>query len=206
MLAKDPVEVFIEKLSGASAAPGGGSASALASSMAAALAAMVAGLTELKKGYEDYREDIVRIREDAHPTCKILANLTDKDSDAYTRVFDAFKMPKDTDEEKAARSRVIQEATEHAARVPLETMKYSVETLEHLKYLAEFGNRNARTDVAVGAMLAKTGLEGAYRNVAVNLDSLKNRETVGTLQTQAERLLAAGRELADRALAIIDEG
>ena len=123
MLTDLTVKDFLNKVAGSDPVPGGGSIAALNGALASALAAMVANLTIGKKKYAEVQEDMQAIAQEAE---RLMGDFTadiDRDSDAYDRVFACFKMPKETDEEKAARSAAIQEATKYAAQVPLEVAR-----------------------------------------------------------------------------------
>ncbi len=198
MLIDQKVTAFLQTLGAGTAAPGGGSASALSGAMAASLAAMVAGLTINKKGYESVWEEMTGIQQQARELSLLLSELVDRDAAAFNEVMAAFKLPKGSDDEKATRSKAIQEATLHAARVPLETMQATQKASTLLLAVAERGNRNSETDVAVGALLAQAGCEGAYRNVEINLSSIKDKTAAEKLQTEAERLLAEVKATAEK--------
>lgn len=190
MLKDQTVTRFLEGLGEATATPGGGSAAALAGALAAALAAMVAGLTVNKKGFEEVRERMSAIQGEATGLMHELAGLVDRDAEAYRGVMAAFRLPKESDGEKAARLDAIQQATLAAAQTPLETLRACRRVADLLTDAATHGNPNAGTDAAVGALLMSAGAEGAYRNIAVNLDSLKDGDAAAALRREADRLLA----------------
>ena len=125
----------------------------------------------------------------------------DRDSEAYDSVFACFKMPKATDEEKAARSAAIQEATKFAALVPMQVARNAYELMTVIMDVARLGNRNAVTDACVAMMSARSAVLGALMNVRINLGSLKDKEFVAKLQAEAcelERLACAKeKELLD---------
>lgn len=114
--------------------------------------------------------------------------LIDKDSAAYEEVFACFKLPKTTDEEKAARSTAIQEATKQAALVPLEVARKALDMMSVIADVARLGNRNAITDACVAMMAARSAVLGALLNVRINLGSLKDKEFVLQLQTEADTI------------------
>lgn len=188
---------FLDKLAGDSAAPGGGSAAALAGSMAAALASMVAGLTLGKKKFAEVEKEMSALKNEAGALKDQLADLVDRDAQAYLEVMAAFRLPKESDEEKSERSLAIQAATLLAAQVPLETMRAAGEVCKLLSIAARFGNPNACTDVGVGALLASAAAEGAYRNVAINLDGMKDRAAAARIETEAKQVLTECLKTAD---------
>ena len=112
----------------------------------------------------------------------------DRDSEAYDAVFACFKMPKATDEEKAARSAAIQEATRHAALIPMEVARKALEVMPVIADIARLGNRNAITDACVAMMAARSAVLGALLNVRINLGVLKDKEFVQGLQAEADRI------------------
>ena len=120
----------------------------------------------------------------------------DRDSEAYNKVFACFKMPKATDEEKAARSTAIQEATKFAALVPMQVARNAYELMTVIMDVARLGNRNAVTDACVAMMSARSAVLGALMNVRINLGSLKDKEFVSKLQSEADELehLACAKE------------
>lgn len=188
---------FIAELGSSSAVPGGGSASAFAGAMAAALAGMVAGLTLGKKAYAGLSEEMERIIIEAREIADRLSVLVDEDSSSYLAVMRALKLPKETVEEKTERSEAILKAAEGAALVPLETMRLSLEALKLLETVALRGNANCATDAGVGALMAAAAAEGAYLNVMINLESLKDEAKVEKLGGEADELLRNCREKAE---------
>ena len=112
----------------------------------------------------------------------------DRDSEAYNKVFDCFKLPKNTDEEKNIRSAAIQEATKFAALVPMQVARNAYELMGIIADVAKLGNRNAVTDACVAMMSARSAVLGALMNVRINLGSLKDRTFVEQLQSEADEL------------------
>ena len=188
MLTDLTVKDFLNKVAGSDPVPGGGSIAALNGALASALAAMVANLTIGKKKYAEVQEDMQAIAQEAE---RLMGDFTadiDRDSDAYDRVFACFKMPKETDEEKAARSAAIQEATKYAAQVPLEVARRACALMPRVAEVALKGNQNAVTDACVAMMSARNAVLAAVLNVRINLSSLKDTELVTRLQAEADGL------------------
>ena len=188
MLVDLTVKEFLNKVAGNDPVPGGGSVAALCGAIASSLAAMVANLTLGKKNYEACQEQMGHIAALAAERKDIFVADIDRDSEAYDRVFACFKMPKATDEEKAARSAAIQEATRQAALVPMEVARKAFALMPALAYVARNGNRNAVTDACVAMMSARNAVLGALLNVRINLGSLKDKEFVAALQAEADDL------------------
>ena len=169
--------------------PGGGSASALSGAVGASLLAMVAGLP---KPLAATAEDVERLQT-AGARCaahaQTLEGLIDRDSDAYELVMGAYRLPKSTDEEKAARSSRIQEGLRAATEAPLDVMRTCSAALEQAAVVARFGNRNASSDVQVALELLAAGLRGARLNVDINLGSVKDPDYVSRVRSETERLV-----------------
>lgn len=170
--------------------PGGGSASALAGATGAALLAMVAGIPKPRATTD---QDVERL-EAAGSRCaelsERLATLIDRDSDAYNVVMGAYRLPKQTDEEKATRTGRIQDGLREAIAAPLDVMRACSDAIEQAAVVAAYGNRNAASDVQVGLELLGAGLRGAKLNVEINLGSVKDQEYVGRTRAEIDRLAA----------------
>ena len=198
MLADLTVKDFLDKVAGNDPVPGGGSIAALGGALASALATMVTRLTIGKKGYEASEEVMQHAQTLTTRFQKEFIALIDKDSEAYDEVFACFKLPKATDEEKAARSAAIQEATKHAALVPMQVARNAyelmgiarkaLEVMPVIADIARLGNRNAITDACVAMMAARSAVLGALLNVRINLGVLKDKEFVQELQAEADRI------------------
>ena len=184
MLADLTVKDFLDKVAGNDPVPGGGSIAALGGALASALATMVTRLTIGKKGYEASEEVMQHAQTLTTRFQKEFIALIDKDSEAYDEVFACFKLPKATDEEKAARSAAIQEA----ALIPMEVARKALEVMPVIADIARLGNRNAITDACVAMMAARSAVLGALLNVRINLGVLKDKEFVQELQAEADRI------------------
>jgi len=192
-LVKQSVTDLLAAFRSAEPTPGGGSAAALAGAMGASLVAMVAGLPKSKAATE---EDAQRLRA-AGERCTALAReletLVDADSAAYDLVMAAYKRPKATDEDKAARSAAIQAALRDAIAAPLAVMRACAAAAEQAVVVAGLGNPSAASDVAVGVELLNAALRGAKLNVEINLGSLKDADYVAKARsdvTEFERAIA----------------
>lgn len=144
-----------------------------------------ANLTIGKKKYADVEGQMRTIATEAAIIRERLIRDIDRDSEAYDRVFAAFKLPKETEEEKAERSRVIQDATKQAAMVPMEVAEEIASVMETIIYVAHKGNRNAVTDACVAMMTARTCVLGALLNVRINLTSIKDEAFVRRMSEKA---------------------
>lgn len=188
MLAELTLKAFIDKVISNDPVPGGGSVSALNGALAASLAAMVANLTVGRKKYVEVNDLMQELAGRLEKTAGRLLADVDRDSDAYNRVFAAFKLPKETDEEKAARSEAIQRETKYAAEVPMEVARTVHDILPQIATVAQRGNSNAVTDACVAMMCARTAVLGALLNVKINLSSIKDEAYVKAMSEEAARL------------------
>ncbi|ALO30238.1 cyclodeaminase/cyclohydrolase family protein [Porphyromonas gingivalis] len=184
------VKGFLAETAGQEPVPGGGSISALNGSIAAALAEMVANLTIGKKKYVEVEAEMQTIATEAAAIQKELVLDIDRDSDAYNKVFAAFKLPKETEEEKAVRSAQIQEMTKYAASVPMEVARRVHCLLPLIEAVVAKGNQNAITDGCVAMMCARTAIIGALLNVRINLTSIKDEDFVKTHTEEANAIEA----------------
>lgn len=189
--------------------PGGGSVSAYAGVLGSALTSMVGGLTFGKKDYLELSEDIRNKMEanskEMESLFDELADIVDEDSKAFDEVMKAFKMPRETDEEKKARSAAIQEGYKVALKVPLKCAEKCLRVLELQDVYAQEGNVNAITDIGVGILLAYSGLEGALLNVTINLGSIKDEDYREEISKKTAELLEKGKELKEKNLKTVYE-
>ena len=195
------VKGLLDVTAGQDPVPGGGSISALCGSIAAALTEMVAGLTIGKKKYAEVEEQMKQLAERVQQIRQQLILDVDRDSEAYNVVFAAFQMPKETDEEKAARSAQIQEATKIAANVPMEVARRVYSLLSDIEEVVSNGNQNAVTDGCVAMMSARNAIIGALFNVRINLTSIKDEQYVADMTAEADRL---EREVIEREAKVIE--
>ena len=168
--------------------PGGGSIAALCGAIGAALSEMVANLTVTKKKYADSKEEMTEIINKASLLREKLLNYIEEDSSAYNMVTLAYKLPKETEEEKAYRSGKIQEGLKVAASVPLKVAETAFEIFPLAEALVLRGNLSSVTDALVGAMMARTGVLSAILNIRINLDSIKDQEFIKDLKEKADAL------------------
>lgn len=200
MLTELTIQEFLAKTAGNDPVPGGGSISALNGAIAAALAEMVTGLTIGRKKYADCEEEMKQLAAHFAQVRQQLVEDVDRDSEAYNRVFAAFKLPKETDEEKAARSAAIQKETKYAAEVPLDVARKVCAILPLLEQIVHKGNQNAITDACVATMCARTAILGALMNVRINLSSLSDAAYVARLEAEAKELEQKAIEMEQQVL------
>lgn len=204
-LASMPIFEFANETSMDSPAPGGGSVAAVAGAMGSALAAMVANLTIAKKGYEAVWENLKPLAVQAQNYKKELLSAIDRDTEAFNEVMQAFSLPRQTPEQKAAKAAAIQLATKNAVQVPLSVMKLSVELVELVQKIAAIGNENALSDAGVAALMGRACAEGAFLNVKINLPEIKDQAFTGTCRLEADKLLAQAKITEKKVLDIVAE-
>lgn len=196
---------FVSSVASSDPVPGGGSVAALAGALAAALAQMVAGLTIGKKKYAAVDAEMKELALKAVSAGNKLSALVERDAAAYSKVSDAYKLPKEPAEAAARRAAVITSALLEAAQVPLETARRCVEVAELASVVAEKGNTNAVTDAGVAALLADAACRGAAFNVRVNVNALDDKSKGVGLAREAEELVRNAGELARRTASLVEK-
>lgn len=158
--------------------PGGGSAAALAGAVGASLLIMVAGLPKTRHGTDEERSALTAAAARLRPLRDELASLIDRDSEAYTSVINAYRLPRSTDAEQAARRNAIDEAMRAATEAPLATIRACERAMREAEVIARSGAASASSDVAVGIELLKTAARGAGLNVDTNLAAVNDADYV----------------------------
>ena len=195
MLSELTVAELLHRTAMGTPVPGGGSLSAMTAAVGAALAQMVAGLTAGRKAFAAVTPEMNELAEKArHLQADLLADM-DRDAAAYSAVMDAFRLPRNTAEEKNHRTDAIQRATREAACVPLAVAEKALEVMILAGTAVAKGNPNAMSDGAVGAMLARAALQGALFNVKINLQSIQDKAFTTQLRARTKTLEARAQEL-----------
>ena len=187
-LVKMNLREFCNETLSDSPAPGGGSVAALMGALGASLGGMVANLSAGKRGWDDKLEYFSDWAVKAQQLKDQLLSLVDEDTAAFNRVMDTFALPKDSAEEKKARSTAIEEATKHAAKVPLKLMETASKSYELLSEMAAKGNPASISDVGVGALATRACIEGAALNVQINLGQLKDEKFKTALANKVQEI------------------
>lgn len=196
---------FADETASESPAPGGGSISAYMGALAAALGTMVANLSAHKAGWDDRWEEFSdRAQQGRHILDRLVA-LVDEDTEAFNRIMAVFAMPKNTPEEKAARSAALEAATLYATEVPLRTMKAACETFDLLETMAVSGNPASVSDAGVGALAARSAVLGAQLNVRINAAGLKDRKAADAILTEAAQIADTAVRRETEILAIVNK-
>lgn len=191
---------FADETASESPAPGGGSISAYCGSLGISLGTMVANLSAGKRGWEDQISYFSEWAEKGQALKDQLLKLVDEDTKSFNQIMAGFSLPKNTEEEKVARTNAIEEATKYACEVPFKVMQLSFQSLDLLKAMIEKGNPNSITDAGVGVLCVKTAVRGAYFNVLVNANGLKDKNWANNMIQNAKDLLAKNHAAADQLL------
>jgi glutamate formiminotransferase/formiminotetrahydrofolate cyclodeaminase len=178
------IKQFLSELASSSPAPGGGSVAALSGALGSALSSMVCNLTIGKEKYLNVEEEIKKSLEKIEKIRVKLTDLIDLDTNAFNDVIKAFKMPKTTKEEIEKRKNAIQKGYKNASMIPLKTAKTCQDIIDIARILAEKGNKNSITDVAVSALMANTGIKSALLNVKINLGSITDKKYVKNISKE----------------------
>lgn len=197
MLEKKTVE-FIDELSSGSPVPGGGGACAAVGALAAALGMMVANLTVGKKRYADVEDEMQECLSRLKELRDRLIVLTDQDAEAFEPLSRAYGLPRETEEDRIRRERVMESALYEASIVPLRIMGTIRETMQYLETLGAKGSRIAVSDAGVGILFAQAALEGASMNVFINTKLMKDRARAEELNQKADNMIEEGRRQKER--------
>jgi glutamate formiminotransferase/formiminotetrahydrofolate cyclodeaminase len=189
-LAKMNLREFCNETLSDSPAPGGGSVAALMGALGASLGGMVANLSAGKRGWDDKIHYFSEWAVKAQQLKDELLSLVDEDSAAFNKVMDAFGLPRESTEEKAARTAAIEKATKHAAEIPLKLMETASHSYELLAQMGDKGNPASVSDVGVGALATRACIEGAALNVRINLANLKDENFKSALQEKMASIQA----------------
>lgn len=188
---------FVKILSTKEPVPGGGGASALVGAIGIALGNMVGSLTVGKKKYKDVEEDIIALKEKADNLQDELLVLIEKDATAFEPLSKAYGLPKETEEEKAYKAKVMEEALVAASLVPIEIMEKCCEAIDVISEFAEKGSVIAISDAGVAASCCKAALIGASFNVYINTKCMQNTEYADELNKKSDDMIEKYSKLAD---------
>lgn len=195
---------FANETSSESPAPGGGSISAYCGAMGAALGTMVANLSAHKRGWDDRWEEFSNWAKKGIGYQNELLALVDEDTKAFNQIMDAYRLPKETNEQKSKRDQAIQEATKLAINTPFKVMEVAYNSMQVMKAMAEIGNPNSVTDAAVGALCARTAVRGAFLNVQINCGDCTDKDFVSKLIQQGEKLIKKAADLENEIIKITE--
>jgi len=194
---------FLDELASSAPVPGGGSTAALTGALAAALVSMVGNLTVGKKRYANVEEEIKVLLDHSESLRRRLADLLESDTQVYGSLSKAYRLPRDREDEKAARTAAIQAALKEAEAVPMQIAGACVEVLDLCTPMAEKGTRLAVSDAGVAALLAEAGLRSAALNVLINLAYIKDEDFVRQEQAKLDGLLEGKAQLKEQVYELV---
>ncbi|AFS79882.1 methenyltetrahydrofolate cyclohydrolase FchA [Gottschalkia acidurici 9a] len=199
LLVERTVNDFVEVVESDAPAPGGGSVSALAAGLGSALTAMVGGLSIGRKAFDaledSQKTEIEEGTKKAIELRKRLMEIVDEDTNAFNDYMEALKLPKETDEEKAARKQAMEDAMKGAVRVPLEAAQKALESVKLIDSFLKYGNQNAITDAGVASLIGTAGVQGAVYNVLINLGSISDQAFNDEMRKTCDELVKEAKAL-----------
>ncbi len=198
-------EKFANVTASESSAPGGGSVAAYVGALGVSLGTMVANLSSHKRGWDDRWEEFSDVAERGQKYKDELLRLVDEDTRAFNKIMEAFGMPKKTQEEKEARAKAIEEASKYAMEIPFKVMQTAYESVNVMRAMAENGNPNSVSDAGVGALCALTAVEGAFLNVKINAQGIKDKRFTGELIRKGEEILNKTRECRNAIMDVVEQ-
>ena len=205
MIEETKIREFLDALSSSQPTPGGGAASALAGSVAASLVCKVSVLTIGKKKYQNVQNEVKEIYEKSISLKDRLLMLVEKDSEAFSKIIDAYKATKGLNDQKE-RQKIIEEASKDACLVPIETADLSYQVLKLSVRITEIGNKNALTDGLTAAYLAYSAINSALENVFFNLKNvLFDEEFLKTTREKAEKIRELSEEIFNKLMKTKEE-
>jgi glutamate formiminotransferase / formiminotetrahydrofolate cyclodeaminase len=204
-LASMSLEGFVDETASDSPAPGGGSIAAAAAAMGVALGTMVANLSANKFGWENKVDYYSQWAQKGQKIKEDLLRLVDEDTRAFNAIMATFAMPKDSEQDKAARNAALESASKNAMEIPYKTMQAAANALPLLDEMCQHGNPNSLSDVGVGALCIKTGVHGAYLNVLINAGGIKDKAWANNLVAQASDLLKTTINSCDSIVQTVEE-
>jgi formiminotetrahydrofolate cyclodeaminase len=205
MYVEKPMIVFLDKLASRSPEPGGGSVSALVGALGAALVSMVGNLTLGKEKYADVQDQVEELLKSSERLRDELQGLIQKDTEVYAGVSAAFKLPRETEEEKTERSARIQEALKVATEVPFEITEKCLEVARLSETSAEIGNVGAVSDAGVAALLAEAAAQSGALNVKINVNSIDDKEFSESRWARIQEILEETATLRERVVRLTYE-
>lgn len=203
MIKDKPVQTFLDDLASKAPTPGGGSAAAIMGAMGAALVSMVANLTVGKKNYEEVDAEMQDLLGKSEKLRDELAGMVKADVDVFDQVMAAYGLAKESDDDKAARSRAIQSALKDATDVPLACARLCAEVINICQPMAEKGNTNVISDAGVAVLAANAALRSAALNVYINIGGIKDEDFANDRRQQLESLLAGTGERTEQVYELV---
>lgn len=195
---------FANETSSESPAPGGGSISAYCGAMGAALGTMVANLSAHKRGWDSRWEEFSQWAQKGIEYQNQLLNLVDEDTNAFNKIMEAFRLPKESQQDIDTRNEAIQSATKYAIETPFKVMETAFQSMEVMKAMTQIGNPNSITDAAVGALCATTAVRGAFLNVKINCGDCQDKEFVNSIIKKGNKIVTQAQAIESEIMAITE--
>ena len=195
---------FADETAGESMAPGGGSIAAYVGVLGVSLGTMVANLSGHKAGWDDKWKYFSEWAEKGQAYKKKLLYLVDEDTNAFNKIIDGFRMPKDSDEEKVVRKQAIEDATKYATEIPFQVMVTAYNSMEVMQAMLKEGLQSSLSDAGVGVLCARTAVIGAYFNVRINAKDIKDRVFADDIISRAEKIYQATIKIETETMELID--
>ncbi|CCE25154.1 methenyltetrahydrofolate cyclohydrolase [Methylotuvimicrobium alcaliphilum] len=199
------LQTYLDELASKTPTPGGGSAAALMGAQAAALVGMVCNLTIGKPKYAEVEAEMGVLLDRSEALRERLTGMIKADVDVFDRLMACYGMPKETEQQKAARSEAIQSVLKEATEVPLECARACFEAIDLCRIAAEKGNAGVISDAGVAVMSAYAGLKSAALNVYINVGSLKDKEFADRKAQELESILEGTEQAVDDVYRIVKE-
>ena len=196
---------FANETASESMAPGGGSIAATVGALGISLGTMVANLSAHKVGWDSRWEEFSDWAVKGQHYKNKLLFLVDEDTNSFNKIMEAFRLPKNTFEEKEIRAAAVEKATQYATEIPFQVMETSYQSMEVMKAMLQTGLQSSLSDAGVGALCARTAVLGAYFNVRINAKDLKDKVFTSTILEKAETIYLKTLELEKELIALIDE-
>ncbi|MFK7946797.1 MAG: glutamate formimidoyltransferase [Saprospiraceae bacterium] len=198
------LKAFANETASESMAPGGGSIAAYVAALGVSLGTMVANLSSHKRGWDKRWEEFSDYAVKGQALKRQLLAMVDEDTNSFNGIIAAMRLPKSTDEDKAARQTAIQAATKYATEVPFKVMELTLETFEITKAMADIGNASSVTDAGVGALCARAAIRGAFMNVRVNASGLDDKDFVQDIVAKGQAIEAKAAALETEIMEIVN--
>lgn len=196
---------FARETASESVAPGGGSVSAYVGALGASLGTMVANLSSHKRGWDDQWAYFSEWAEKGQQLMDKLLFLVDEDTRSFEAILESFRLPKGTEQEKAMRSKAIQDATKYAIQVPFQVMETAFACFPLIEAMTEKGNPNSISDAGVGALCCRAAIRGAWLNVQINAGGLKDKEFLQGILSEAENIATRSEKLESDILKMVTD-
>ena len=193
---------FSDEVSRETPAPGGGSVSSYVGALGTSLAGMVANLSCNTRGWENKVEIFSAKAYEINQLREKLLSLVDEDAHSFNSIMEAYKLPKDSEENKKIRSKAIKDATLYAAQIPLNIMVESYNSYEIIEFLAKEGNQNSLSDSGVACLCVHTAIHGAYLNVRINLKDATGGEDI---MKKADKILKDSHSKKEKIMKLVED-